>query len=284
MPIGGGEAKAMVPRDLKQTRRQQIGLMQYLMGFGSDPRVSGWQSPQQQKVFDGMRRMGFNVPQTQQNAPMSTGPGTSGNDVASRMESFFGPLGVPTSPLQQQSVGGMQQFLASNPYEQAQTAMNQILGNPGEAFRPDFERALAAANQTGGRFGSANALMRANALNDYNSQVLKHQLSAADMIRMLGGQQVNDMTAGFNMGNAQANQEASRQQQALQLLLQQLGVAQSASFNVPITQSQGLLGGIAQVAGAAGGLLPFLNLGGGSGGRNPSVVGAPAYGSPNQYG
>ena len=44
--------------------------------------------------------------------------------------------------------------------------------NPGQgvvdALQPTFEKNLALADQTGGRFGSANAMMRSQALNDYN--------------------------------------------------------------------------------------------------------------------
>jgi hypothetical protein len=183
-----------------------------------------------------------------------------------RLETYFGQLGTPTTGLQRQAVGGMQQFLASDPYGQARSALNQILGDPGAAYRTDFERSLAQANQTGGRFGSANALMRSQALNDYNSAAMKNQLAAAQGIQGLGAQQVNDMTSGWNMGQSYANQLQSGQQQAIQLLLNQLQTGQAATLGAPVQQQQSGFGQFMQ--GAMGGmqLLPYLNQGGGGGG------------------
>lgn len=180
------------------------------------------------------------------------------SDAQNRLETFYGPLGIPSTPLQQQSVGGMQQFLASNPYGQAQSALNQILGNPGQAFRPDFERSLAAANQTGGRFGSANAILRSNALNEYNSAALKQQLGAAQGIQGLGAQQSADLTSGYNMGSAQANQNASGQQQSIALLNQLLGQAQSATLGAPVQNQPSFMQDVFSGAGGISQLLPFL--------------------------
>lgn len=188
-------------------------------------------------------------------------PGAGGmpkSDAQNRLETFYGPLGIPSTPLQQQSVGGMQQFLASNPYGQAQSALNQILGNPGQAFRPDFERSLAQANQTGGRFGSANAILRSNALNDYNSAALKQQLGAAQGIQGLGAQQSADLTSGYNMGSAQANQQASGQQQSIALLNQLLGQAQSATLGAPVQNQPSFMQDVFSGAGGISQLLPFL--------------------------
>lgn len=191
-------------------------------------------------------------------APSMGNPVMPKSDAQTRLESFFGPLGVPTTPLQQQSSGGMSQFLASDPYKQAQTALNGILGNPGEGFRPDFERSLAAANQQGGRFGSANALLRSTALNDYNSKAIQAQLGAAQGIQGLGAQQSNDYTSAYNMGTAQANQAASGQQQAIQLLLNQLQTAQSATLGAPTTQQPSFLQDVTSGAGGLSQLLPWL--------------------------
>lgn len=413
---GGGKTKAQLPSDLQGMRQQQIGLLQYLTGFGGgNPQTPGWQSPQNQQVNDMLHRHGFlkqgqNIkpttpyaqgatpgqspstqmpagpgaappaglagllpflqqhmaarpmmasggvvqgpggpqddqvpaqlsngegvltaaavhalggpqaihalnaygesmvphlakggvvspwgswnnpanPQPQQQAApvptMTPGPGTGAqprpavpatapgmgpmgqpnntgmpkSDVQNRFETVYGPLGIPTTPLQQQSSGGMSQFLASDPYKQAQTALNGILGNPGEAFRPDFERSLAAANQTGGRFGSANAVLRSNALNDYNSKAIQAQLGAAQGIQQLGGQQSNDYTSAYNMGTAQANQNASGQQQAIGLLNQALGQAQSATIGGPQQQQPSGWQNFIQGAGGISQLLPFL--------------------------
>lgn len=403
----GGSTKAQLPGDLQNMRQQQIGLLQYLTGFGANPQQAGWRSPQNQQVNDWLHRhnLGGAKPTTPGQSPsppsspvgsgappaglagllpflqagahvrpmmasggvvhgpggpvddqvpvqlsngegvlsaaavhalggpsiihllnaygqaqaphlaqggtvgwgqwnnpaqpppvlqgamptgttpnMTPGPGTSApakpavpttapgmgpmgqpnntgqpkSDVQNRFETIYGPLGIPTTPLQQQSVGGMQQFLASNPYQQAQTALNGILGNPGQAFRPDFERSLAQANQTGGRFGSANAILRSNALNDYNSAALKQQLGAAQGIQGLGAQQSADLTSGYNMGSAQANQQASGQQQAIALLNQALGQAQSATLGGPQQTQPSGFQNFLQGAGGISQLLPFL--------------------------
>lgn len=199
-------------------------------------------------------------------------PATPGQE---RLESFFGPLGTPVTDLQRQSVGGMQQFLSSNPYSQSQNALSQILGMaPGqgimEALQPHFERNLAAANQTGGRFGSANAIMRSRALEDYNllgaqaaQQGQQQQLQAAEAMRMLGGQQVNDLTAGYNLGGAFGQQVNSGQQQSLQLLLNQLQTAQAATLGVPTSQQPSGWDRLLQGFGAGAQFLPYLNQGGG---------------------
>lgn len=407
--IGGGGAKAQLPKDLQGMRGQQIGLLQYLLGFGPDPRQAqhptAQQAPRQQQgnpMASGSGNPGWgqwnnpsNPPQAQMSAgagapqqqsgleqllpflqgqprpmmatggmvqgpggpqddqvpaqlsngegvltaaavhalggpqaihalnaygesmvphlaqggvvnpwgawnnpsaapmpvlkaapqpTMTPGPGTGApakqavpatapgmgpmgqpnntgmpkSDAQTRLESFFGPLGIPTTPLQQQSSAGMSQFLASDPYKQAQTALNGILGNPGQAFRPDFERSLAAANQTGGRFGSANAILRSNALNDYNSAALKQQLGAAQGIQGLGAQQSADLTSGYNMGTSQANQAASGQQQAIQLLLNQLQTAQSATLGAPVQNQPSFMQDVIGGAGGISQLLPFL--------------------------
>jgi hypothetical protein len=220
-------------------------------------------------------------------APGMGGPPTpdarAKSPMQQRMETYFGPLGVPTTGLQRQAVGGMEQFLASDPYKQARTALDQILGSPGDAFRPDFERSLAQANQTGGRFGSANALMRSTALNDYNSAALKQAIAAAQGIQGLGAQQVNDLTGGYNMGSQYAGQLASGQQQSLQLLLNQLQTAQGASLNVPTQQQSTPFGQFAQGFGGFAQMLPYLNPSAYRG-AGPSMAGAPAYGLPNNYG
>lgn len=236
------------------------------MSPGANPGVTQFGGPMMSNVGTPQR---LGPGPTLQGAPAGTAPpagmgGPPSPDARSkspaqqRLESYFGQLGVPTTGLQRQAVGGMEQFLASDPYKQAQTALNQILGSPGDAFRPDFERSLAQANQTGGRFGSANALMRSQALNDYNSAALKQAIAAAQGIQGLGAQQVNDMTSGYNMGSQYAGQLASGQQQAIQLLLSQLQTAQGASLNAPTQQQSTPFGQFAQGFGGFSQMLPYL--------------------------
>jgi hypothetical protein len=314
------------------------------------------------------------------------------NPMLGRMESYFGPLGTPTTALQQQSLGGISQFLNSNPYGQSNTALQGIMGgqgygeanqayrnigntnfggaasgafgqagdqfgqvgnanyfggaqgafnrlenynpfgaaqgsmeqilasNPGmqgmEALRPLLDRNLAAANQEGGRFGSANAILRSRAVDDNNmlaaqmyQRGVDQQIGAAGQYGQMGNSLINarnmagqgmlgvgqgrlsqglgaaqgmlgvgqgqlgvgqlglqgalgsagglgelamalqgnrlnaagqmatnqnalfgNMTSAYDTGHRQAAQEAERQQQALAILLSQLGVAEQSSL------------------------------------------------------
>jgi hypothetical protein len=231
---------------------QQPGGPQALYGGGPNigpgmPGVSAYQNPMNAGGGYGMTPGGFN---TQLQQGQATSP------MQQRIESYFGQLGTPTSALQQQSLGGISQFLGSNPYGQSNDALSQIMGsqgrdffgsaqgafndvknanyfgkasgqadkvaganyfgkasgafdqlakgnyfgdaegtfkrlenynpfqpaqgmlegmfaqNPGQgvanSLQPLYDRALAQANQEGGRFGSANAILRSRALDDYN--------------------------------------------------------------------------------------------------------------------
>jgi hypothetical protein len=290
----------------------------------------------------------------------STSGGAPPNDMLQRMESYFGPLGTPTTALQQQSLGGISQFLNSNPYAQsnnflnqvgggagyneanqayrnigqtnyggaagsafgqagdmfkgvgganyfggaqnafnelangnyfgnaegvfdrlegynpfqaAQTSMEGILGtNPGmqgmDALRPLLDRNLAAANQEGGRFGSANAILRSRAVDDNN-------LLAANMYQRGVDQQIGAAGQYGQMGNSLigARQAAGqgllgvgqgRMQQQTNAAQGQLGVGQGrlsqglGAANGMLGVGQGQLGvgqlGLQGALGSAGGL------------------------------
>lgn len=218
----------------------------------------------------------FQMPGAQNFTPLKS-------DVQNRFESVYGQLGTPVTELQKQATGGLQQYLASDPLKQAQSSLNQILGDPGGAFRPDYERALAQAKQTGGRFGSANALMDSQALSNYNAQALQQAIGAAQAQGQLSGQNVANLTGGYNVGQQLAGQLNSGNQQTQQLLNQALQTAQGATFGAPTQQQPSAFGQFAQGAGSIAQLLPYLypsQYGGGGG----ASVGAPAYNSPNYYG
>lgn len=158
-----------------------------------------------------------------------------GGDPTKRLEGFFGPL---TSDLQRTATNTIQQYATMQRPEQRTL----------EALQPLFMRNLAAANQSGGRFGSANALMRARAAEDFN--VLGAQISGQAQDRQLGAAQ---LLAGLGQQNVA---------QRLALLTGLLGTAQGAAFNLPISQTQSgaqqgaaLGGGIGQTLTA---LLPYL--------------------------
>jgi hypothetical protein len=317
--------------------------------------------------FSGAPTSRFNGPQMNSQgggfqSPMgNVGFGGGGsNPMLDRMESYFGPLGTPTTALQQQSLGGISQFLNSNPYGQsnnflnqvgggagyneanqayrnigqtnyggaagsafgqagdmfkgvgganyfggaqnafnelangnffgnaegvfnrlegynpfqaAQTSMEGILGtNPGmqgmDALRPLLDRNLAAANQEGGRFGSANAILRSRAVDDNN-------LLAANMYQRGVDQQIGAAGQYGQMGNSLigARQAAGqgllgvgqgRMQQQTNAAQGQLGVGQGrlsqglGAANGMLGVGQGQLGvgqlGLQGALGSAGGL------------------------------
>jgi hypothetical protein len=290
----------------------------------------------------------------------TAGGGSDPNSPLGRIESYFGQLGTPVSPLQQQSLGGISQFLSSNPYAQSNNALQGILGgsgfneanqayrdvgdanyfgkaqnafggaqdffknlggqnlfggaeqaarglqqgnffdgaegvfnrlenfnpftsaqgalegqlgaNPGQgmldALRPQFERNLAAANQQGGRFGSANAILRSRAVDDYNllgAQALQRgvdqQQNAANILGMIGNSLIGARGAAgqglLGVGQGRVGQQTNAMQGLLGAgqgrLSQGLGVGQGM-----LGAGQGMLGvgqgQLSQGLGAAQGL------------------------------
>jgi hypothetical protein len=147
-----------------------------------------------------------------------------------------------------------------------------------DALQPMFQRNLALANQEGGRFGSANAIMRSRALEDYNllgaqaaQTGINQQMQAAQIANLLGNTQFGNMVGGYGVGQAQAQQNASAQQQAIQILLQQLGVAQNATLGGPVVTQPGGMSQGAQLGGQLGQLLVMSGLLGGGGGGIPGA-------------
>lgn len=434
---GDGKTQQVIPDDMRGMRRDQMGLLNFLLGMGPDPRAGLTPSNNfWDRVNAGAGKGGFtgNTPDAlgapqAGGMPISLAPGGMQPNInmqgtgqqgggmmtpQQRLESFFGPLGINTSQLQQQgsnALGSMlnqpspeqraldittpqlQQNLAGNPQTQAATnalmglqagagadvegrlsqigerpitgfgnldtilqqlgqggngAINfnpsgagmDILGrlaqsNPGQgvvdALDPTFQRNLAAANQTGGRFGSGNAVLRSRAVDDFNltaanalqrgvdqqsaaAQALgqlglggdqlrlqgllgggQNQLDAlrlatsgaqgldqsalqalqslgglrlqgqgqeaqnlqaagnlglgqgqlgnqaASILGQLFGQQgqmdLNRANAAFGAGTVNTNQENVGNQRAIDILMQQLGVAQNATLGGPVSQT-----------------------------------------------
>lgn len=144
---------------------------------------------------------------------------------------------------------------------------------------PQFEQDIALANQQGGRFGSANAILRGEALrNLYN---LRNQTAGTLGLLSQGAGQANRGLAGqaFGVGQQQAQQMDIETQRRLQILMQLLGVGQQATFNVPVQQGQGILQQLMGIAapiagyalgGPAGGAAAGAASGGG--GALPMVI------------
>lgn len=219
-----GQPKAAVPGDLAGMRQQQIQLLSQLLGFPTG----------------GGKRQAGDVP---------------GNPL-DRLQQFFGQLGVPQTDLQRQSAGGISQFLNQPAPEQraldvAMPGLQEILQGSGG---PQFERDISLANQQGGRFGSANAILRGeahrNLLNQRNQAaqtlgVLSQSAGQGPFARLLGASEV---------GGQQAAQGDIQTQRVLQLLMNLLGTGQQASFNVPTTQSESPFSAILGLLSGAAGL------------------------------
>ena len=270
---GGGSTSVAIPDDMKQMRQQQIDLLSYLLGFG------GTGTPQQVPAGGGQGGQGGQAPQGQRSLgrpsrgwapgegpnntydwlPSGGGgggaptPGGSGlpqfGDPTSRLESFFGGLGVPQSDLQRNAGNAIGEFLKTNPEAKAYDFLNNALTtNPGEqvagSLLPQFERNLSAAQATGPRFGTANAIAKTRAVDDYNllsaqarMQGVNQQLQASQILNQLGDSAFNRLTGAYGVGKDQAAQADLATQRRLQLLLQLLGTAQSASFGMPLQQN-----------------------------------------------
>lgn len=199
-----------------------------------------------------------------------------GNLQTQRLEQFFGPLGMPQSALQQQAVGQIGTFLsdANSPFNRTQQQSFDVLGNilgsnPGQpvidALQPSFQRNLAEANQQGGRFGTANAVLRSRALDDFNllgaqaaQQGVNQQMQAANLGNILGNDQLARLAGIFGIGGQEAQQADVETQRRIQLLQSLMATAQGAAFGQPVSVTpsgaqQGLQAGMQFAS-----LLPFL--------------------------
>lgn len=181
-----------------------------------------------------------------------------GGSVSDRLTNVFGNLAPP----------GISQFINQPTPEQqalntAMPALQEVLsGNPNQ--NPVFQQDLSVANQQGGRFGSANAILRGQALTGLFSQ----RNQAANVLGMLSGQ----------AGQGQARQAGFMDletQRRLQLLMSLLGTSQSASFNLPFVQQPSTLDTLGQLAGTGVSLGGLLKGGGGGGGYTSSAPDLP---------
>ena len=118
---------------------------------------------------------------------------------------------------------------------------------------PQFERDLSLANNQGGRFGSANAILRGEAFrNLYNTRT-----QVAQTLGLLGqgAGQANRGLAGqaFDVGSQQAMQGDIGNARRLQILLQLLGVGQQTAFNLPVQQGSAAIDYLPAILSAIGG-------------------------------
>lgn len=193
----------------------------------------------------------------------------------------LGGLGSPQSGLQMQGADAIGSLLRGPTPEQrafdiSLPQLQSMLTGTG----PQFERDLSLANQQGGRFGSANEILRGEAFkNLYN---MRNQVAQTLGLLGQGAGQAQRGLAGqaFGIGQQQAQQGDIETQRRLQILMQLLGVGQQTAFNVPIQQSPGFF---QQLLGVAAPLAGFA-LGGPLGGAIGGAVGGAAGGGGGQYG
>lgn len=150
---------------------------------------------------------------------------------------FFGPLGVPQSDLQRQSAGDISNLLRQpTPEERTLDITQPILQGMLTGTGPQFERDISLANQQGGRFGSANAILRSEALRN----LFNMRNQTAGTLGLLSGQagesRYNRTVGAYGIGTQQAGQADIGTQRLIQLLQSILGTAQQTAFNLPITQ------------------------------------------------
>jgi len=182
-----------------------------------------------------------------------------GPEGGKNLDAFFGNMASPETGLQTQSI---EQFLKSlqgpapeqQAFDTANPAIQAILnGKPGQqiidALQPTFDKNLAKANDQGGRFSSGNAILKSNALNDFNllganvaQQGQQTQLQAAQILSMLGekaGQNpFSRLMGAYGVGQNQAQQNDLYTQRHLQLLNGLFGMGAGAAFNVPTVQTK----------------------------------------------
>lgn len=212
----------------------------------------------QNRLTQGMSQSGLNAGANNflgnllQQTP-DLGPGQQAGNTLTNLSNTGGfdpngPFGGILSQINAMSQGGgmgggsgaegfLQQMLAQNP---GQANMNLL--------QPQFERALSMANQAGGRFGSANALMRSNAVTDQQAQ----------LAQMLGQGTNQQLQAAGTLGQLSQAQRASDLQARLQALgLGTNAMAQQAQNRLGAANSlggftqQGAISGLgAQQAGA----------------------------------
>lgn len=246
-----GKPKAAIPEDLAGMRQANIQLLMQLLGFPQGG--GGGQATGTGILGQLLRKFG-------QSGPLG------GGDPLARLQAFFGPLGVPQNDLQRQSAGGISQFLNQPAPEQraldiALPGLQEILSGGG----PQFERDLSLANQQGGRFGSANAILRGEALRNLYGQRNQAAQTLGMLSQSAGQNPFARLLGAGEFGGQLAGQADIQTQRVLSILMNLLGVSQQASFNVPTTQSPSPFSQFLGLANTVANFIP------GAGGGNTNV-------------
>lgn len=140
--------------------------------------------------------------------------------------------------------GGLDDLLKqTSPETQAYNTARPVLEGMLTGTGPQFERDIAAANSQGGRFGSANAILRGEALRNLFNQRTQ---TASTLGTLAGGAGASQFDRLFAMHN-----------QHLQLLTGLLGMSGQATLSAPVQNDKGsfadILKLIATLGSGAGG-------------------------------
>jgi hypothetical protein len=138
-------------------------------------------------------------------------------------------------------------------------SMRPILEGMMTGTGPQFERDIAGANSQGGRFGSANAILRGEALRNLFNQ----RTQTANTLGSLAGQ----------AGSSQFDRLFSQQNQMLQLISGLFGMSQSAT-NFPVENDKGAFGDIMKIGAS------YFGGRGGGGGSNAQRTSRMPAGQP----
>lgn len=192
------------------------------------------------------------------------------------IQGSFGDVGIDQTANQKQASGGISQFLnqqspEARALDESRGALTGIMNqNSGqgilEALQPFMDQGVANANQQGGRFGSANMLLRNQNLQSTNllaqqalQQGQQNQIGAANIFGMLSGQagqaDFGRLLQQFGIGTQEAQQADVATQRRLGIGTGLTGMANQAAFNIPFTQSPSVVEQIAGLGGAVVGAM-----------------------------
>lgn len=255
-PAPGGAGQAMTPQQRLESFFGPLGINQSNLQQAA---TAGWMG-QLTNVSPEQRAAEITLPQLQQN--LSGSPVTqdatnrmmgintgAGADVEGRLgqigqRPITGSSGMD-AVLQQLGMGG-QGGINFNGSGLGIPELQRLAGqNPGEgvmaALNPVFQRNLAAANQQGGRFGTANAVLRSRAVDDFNLQSanalqrgVDQQIAAAQGLGSVGNAQ-DDLRLRGLLGGQQGQLEALR-----------LGITGAQGLDDSALRALGTLGGFRQ--------------------------------------
>lgn len=256
-------ARALVPPDLQGLRQQQIQLLSSLLGLGAPAQ----NIPGSVQFRD--RNALFSMPGHAAQWAQKNGTPAQGGNPGDALTQLLGSLSPFSAGKQGANGMGVSQFMNQPSPEQramdvAMPGLQEILNGGG----PQFERDLSVANSQGGRFGSANAILRGEAFR----HLTNNRTQAAQTLGLL--------SQGAGAGQQRQVDFADMDiQRRIQILMHLLGVAQQSTLGLPVVANdkagfgdflKTLVGAGTALSGLGGGLGGLL--GGMGGGGIPAGI------------